>query len=542
MLKRWVYYMATAIRDLTEELGRPPDATELRAWFGHSGAYLLRLQELGLPIRPCCLIPARASLDYADTSALPEDFWAQLEEGVHQCEATTGQVFGGSVNPLLLVIHSASRSLMPGTLPDIWYLGMNRSVADALVALSHDPAWVYRTFINLVAQFAQIVHGVDRASFGGVVEEEEEDHWDAVDWRVQADRYLDTYREHVGEPFPEDPYRQLEHAVRAALEAWHDGRAVAFREREGISHDWGVSLAVTVDVYGRYGNESGRGFALTRNPATGAKELCGEYRSQSGSAELLFELHEPLSLAPLRAQYPAIYAQLTELAARVEAEFLNLQELSFTVDRGRLWVWSTTATKCNPHAAARVALDMVAEGMISRVEALERLDGGEIATQLRPVVDDEAAEKARLSGRLLWRGIGASPGAAVGAAALDIETAAAWEKEGRAYILIREVDDLGEIPILLAAEGVVTRFGGIASRRTYFFRDINLPAVTGVTGLEIDHEARTACVGDVLLHEGEVITIDGTRGELFLGPVPLAPSPLLGEVVALVAGETGALA
>jgi pyruvate,orthophosphate dikinase len=534
MTTQWIYLDTTAKHDLTDRLDHPPDDDTIRAHLGGTGLGMIRAEEAGLPIPPRVVVAAGASLIYLETGAFPDGLDDQLESGIRTLEARTGKTFGGTENPLIVHVQSAPRRLMPGVMRTLDAVGLTTDTCAALVDLSGDAAFFHRMLAHAVVAFAGEIHGIDRARFDAAWE-----GWGADrstwDWRTIAASCLDLYRQHVGEPYPQDPYRQLRLALGAVFRAWEDPRAVRYREQEGIPHDWGVAAGVASWVFGNLGPESGMGSVFSRHPVTGEPALYGGYvpgcARYNGSE--VYDVLVPDGLASLRARHPGVHAALVACLRRVEAHDRDVQDVEFCVEQGRLWVLSARSAKRSPRAALRIVRDMVDEGLLAREEACRRLHTNGWIPQLRPEIPPETASRARASDRLLAQGWGVSAGAVVGAVAFDAETARAYAEAGRAVILVRETLGLVNYEDLFAVQGVVLQAVPPMANSAVACLGVNLPAVTTLPEMEIDAAAGTARVGDRVIREGDVITLDGLTGELLLGPVPLTPSPVLETLRAL---------
>lgn len=413
MAKQWVYLNTTAKQDLTGQLGREPDDDAVRARLGGMGLAMVRWQEAGLPVPPLFVIAADAALAYLETGALPDGLWPQVEAGIHTLEARTGKTFGGTDNPLIVSVRGTPRHPMPGVMGGVRTLGLTPDTTAALAALSGDPASTYRMYADAIVDFADAVHGVDRAQFDPVWEGRSDDRT-AWDWRAVASACLSRYRDAVGEPFPQDPDRQLDLAIRAVFRQWESPRAVHYREHEDLPHAWGLGVAVASWVFGNLGADSGAGMVFSRHPVTGERALYGGFVSNALSYEAYasYDRLVPDGLASLCARYPQAYAQLADLVRKMETRERDAQHLEFVVEQGRLWVVAVRSAKRSARAAVRIVRDMVDEGLISADEARDRLGAMEWGTAVTTDLDPEAAARARAAGRLLAQGTGVSPGAA----------------------------------------------------------------------------------------------------------------------------------
>jgi pyruvate,orthophosphate dikinase len=533
MTTQWVYLNDTARQDLIDHLDHPPDDDTIRAHLGDVGLGIIRAEDADLPIPPRFVVATGASLVYLETGAFPEGLESQLQSAVRTLEARTGKTFGGTENPLILTVQGATRGMIPDPIDEVRYIGLTLDTCPPLAARGNDPTFPYRMYTGMVAAFAETAHGIDRRTIYDP-EEPMDGGLDEADWKEIVVAALDRYRERCGEPFPDDPYRQLTYVLRAIFRAWEDPHVAWYREAMNIPYDWGVGVSVAAHVFGNLGPVSGSGVVFSRHPVTGEKRLYGGYMpGVAFDDDPQSNALQPDGLAALKAQDPEMYRRLMDVVRQAEAHFRDVQALGFTVEDGRLWVLASRHAPRSARAAVRFARDLRDEGLLTQDEARERLRTRGSMAQIHPEISPETAAWARAADRLLARGTGISAGAAVGLAVFAADAAQAYVEQGQAVILIREETTPDDLPGLLASQGVVVQRAFPFSNSVSVLLDLKVPLVINVPGMEIDAAAGTARVGDRVIREGDVITLDGLTGELFLGPMPLRPSPVLGAILDL---------
>jgi pyruvate,orthophosphate dikinase len=498
----------------------------MRSLLGGKGAGLAEMTNAGLPVPPGFTITTEAcNAYYAAGKELPPGLWDDVVAHMHELEATTQKGFGDPKNPLLVSVRSGAAFSMPGMMDTVLNLGLNPETVEGLIGLTGNERFAWDAWRRFVAMFGRIVLDIPASEFDepfealkALNEAKADTDLDAAQLRDVAERYLVIVEEKAQRPFPTDPYEQLELAVRAVFDSWFGKRAHDYREFNRIPHDLGTAVNVVTMVFGNMGADSGTGVAFTRDPNTGAKELFGEYLTNAQGEDVVAGIRTPAPISQMRDEMPEVYAQFEEIAQRLERHYRDVQDLEFTIERGTLYMLQTRSAKRTAPAAVKIAVDMVGEGILSREEALGRVDPSQIVQLLLPRFDESA--KADASDRFLGKGLNASPGAATGRAIFDPDRAVAARDAGDPVILVRIETSPDDVHGMLAARGVLTARGGATSHAAVVARSMGLPCVAGAEALRIDYARRQMGAGAATVAEGEMISIDGTTGEIYAGELP----------------------
>jgi pyruvate, orthophosphate dikinase len=501
------------------------DAT-MRRLLGGKGAGLAEMTNAGLPVPPGFIITTEAcNAYYAAGKELPPGLWDGVLQQMRTLERETGKRFGDPQNPLLVSVRSGAAFSMPGMMDTVLNLGLNEHTVKGLIDLTGNERFGYDAWRRFVAMFGRIVLGISAHEFDEPFDELKEQRdakldtdLSAEDLKQIAERYREIVREKTGEPFPTDPYRQLELAVRAVFDSWFGKRAHDYREFNRIPHDLGTAVSIVTMVFGNMGDDSGTGVAFTRDPNTGEKTLFGEYLVNAQGEDVVAGLRTPAKISQMRDELPELYRQFEEIAQRLETHYRDVQDLEFTIERGTLYMLQTRSAKRTAPAAVKIAVDMVGEGILTREEALQRVDPAQVVQLLLPRFDEMAKEAAQ--DRFLGKGLNASPGAAVGRAVFDPDRAVETRDAGDPVILVRIETSPDDVHGMLAAKGVLTARGGATSHAAVVARSMGLPCVAGAESVRIDYRRRTMRSGDVEVAEGDMISIDGTTGEIYTGELP----------------------
>jgi pyruvate, orthophosphate dikinase len=492
---------------------------------GGKGANLAEIARLGVPVPPGFTVTTEACIEYLEQAdGFPDGLWEEERDAVRRLEEAAGKRFGDALSPLLLSCRSGARFSMPGMMDTILNLGMTDEVAEGMVQLTGDPRFVYDSYRRLVQMFGAVVRGMRDEVFDEVIEErrrrsgvDSDAGLSGDDWREVTDRFKELVRRYTGSDFPQDPWEQLRMATEAVFKSWNGKRAVSYREAAGIPHDLGTAVNIQTMVFGNMGDDSATGVVMSRNPSTGEAKLEGDFLLNAQGEDVVAGTRETLPIAEMERVMPEAYGELEAIARRLERHYRNMQDMEFTVEHGELWVLQTRDGKRTAQAEVRIAVEMVDEGLLSREEAVLRVKPEQVDFFLHPQFE----EPARSAAALLATGLNVSPGAAVGIVALDADTAEKWGKgEGKDVIMVRPETKPDDVHGMLAARGIVTSRGGRTSHAALVARQFGRPAVVGVGALEIDLEAREARVGEVVIREGEPISIDGLRGEIYVGELP----------------------
>jgi pyruvate,orthophosphate dikinase len=498
----------------------------MRSTLGGKGAGLAEMTNAGLPVPPGFTITTEACNAYYEAGKeMPAGLWDDVVAHMHELEQQTGKGFGNAENPLLVSVRSGAAFSMPGMMDTVLNLGLNPETVQGLIRLTGNERFAWDAWRRFVAMFGRIVLGLKAEDFDEPFEELKHSVKAKLDTDLTADqlrdignRFAEIVREKTGEEFPTDPYRQLELAVRAVFDSWFGKRAHDYREFNKIPHDLGTAVNVVTMVFGNMGDDSGTGVAFTRDPNTGDRALFGEYLTNAQGEDVVAGVRTPEKISHMRDQMPEVYAQFEEIAQRLEGHYRDMQDLEFTIERGTLYMLQTRSGKRTAPAAIKIAVDMVNEGVLSKEEALQRVDPSQIVQLLLPRFDESAKE--RVADRLLGKGLNASPGAAVGQAIFDPDRAVAAKEAGHPVILVRVETSPDDVHGMLAAKGVLTARGGATSHAAVVARSMGLPCVAGAESLKVDYAKREMRAGSATVAEGEMISIDGTTGEIYAGELP----------------------
>jgi pyruvate, orthophosphate dikinase len=524
----WVYLFDQLDKIETER--KPEDWEAVRTLLGGKGANLFEMTRLEVPVPPGFTVTTEACNAYlAADRSFPEGMWEQEVEAMHALERLTGKGFGDAEDPLLVSCRSGSKFSMPGMMDTVLNIGLNDKAAQGLVRTTGDARFVFDAYRRLVQMFGSVVMGMPDEPFEAVIDEVKEERGiandvdlSAEDWQHITERFKKLYRGFTGNDFPQDPFEQLELATRAVFNSWFGKRAVDYRNATNIRHDLGTAVNIQVVVFGNMGDQSGTGVAFTRNPVDGTREIYGDYLMNAQGEDVVAGIRNTKPIVDLKREMPEAYAEFAAICERLEQHFKDMQDVEFTIERGKLWMLQTRNGKRTARAAIAIAVDMAEEGLIDRREALGRVTPEQVDMLLHPqfsdVVKAEAAERGE---RLVEKAVNASPGAAVGRVVFDADTAEAWAKRGEAVIMVRPETRPDDVHGMIAAKGILTSRGGATSHAAVVARQFGTPAVCGADALKINVERQLMTLeredGTVTVNEGEWISIDGGTGEVYLG-------------------------
>ncbi|MGQ9897390.1 MAG: pyruvate, phosphate dikinase [Acidobacteriota bacterium] len=488
---------------------------------GGKGAGLAEMTRAGLPVPPGFTITtAVCHRYYAAGRQLPDDVWEEVKAALHEVEAAVGKKFGDASNPLLVSVRSGAKFSMPGMMDTVLNLGLNHTTVQGLIAQTSNERFARDAHRRFIQMFGRIVLGVPGERFDQAMEAlkaERGVHLDteltAEDLQVLVTQFEALVEQETGRPFPSDPYEQLRLAISAVFNSWYGKRAVDYRRLNKIPDDLGTAVNVVAMVFGNMGEDSGTGVAFTRNPATGEPVLFGEYLPNAQGEDVVAGIRTPEKLDTLHDRMPVVYEQFREVAARLERHYRDVQDLEFTIERGKLWMLQTRNAKRTGAAAVRIAVDMVKEGIISPEEAILRVEPYHLDQLLHPMVDPQAEST------LLGAGLPASPGAATGAVVFDPDTAEKLAQQGKRVILVRTETSPEDFHGMVVAQGILTARGGLTSHAAVVARGMGKPCIAGCNDLILDAEGMH--LGGQTLKEGDFITLDGTTGQILLGELPL---------------------
>jgi pyruvate, orthophosphate dikinase len=499
----------------------------MKPLLGGKGAGLAEMTRAGLPTPPGFTITTEACNDYFSAGEkLPDGLWDDVLEAMHEVEARTGKGFGDSKNPLLVSVRSGARFSMPGMMDTVLNLGLNQGTLQGLIALTGNERFGWDAYRRFIQMFGRIVQGIRPERFDELLEEMKRLHGtDAKDTdltvddlKALVDAFKAVVREETGHEFPDDPYEQLDLAIKAVFASWFGQRARDYRKFNKIPDDLGTAVNVVTMVFGNMGDDSGTGVAFTRDPNTGENELFGEYLTNAQGEDVVAGIRTPSKISHLAEDMPDVYTEFQRIGEQLERHYRNVQDLEFTIERGRLYMLQTRDAKRTAAAAVRIAVDMVGEGLISEREAVERIEPAQVDQLLRATFDPEALKSARR----IVKGLNASPGAAVGRAVFDADTAVEWVNRGEKVILVRIETSPDDFHGMAVAEGIITARGGATSHAAVVARQIGKPCVAGSAALDVHYADRSAncSITGIDFREGDWLSLDGTTGDLYLGRLP----------------------
>lgn len=518
------------------EAGVGGDWDAVRSLLGGKGANLADMTRLGVPVPPGFTGTTRACNAYlARGGEFPDGFWEQELAALAALEEATGKHFGDPTDPLLLSCRSGAKRSMPGMMDTVLNLGLNDEITEGLAASTGEPRFAYDLYRRLLHMFGSVVLNIPDHPFEQVLERRRaeagvalDSELGADDWRAVVEAYKGVVRTFSGAEFPSDPREQLRRATEAVFRSWNGKRAVDYRNASGIPHDLGTAVNVQTMVFGNIGEGSATGVCMSRDGTTGDNALEGDYLEDAQGEDVVAGVRATEPISVLKERAPAIYAELEGIARKLEAHYRNMQDLEFTIERGKLWVLQTRDGKRTPEAEVRIAVDMANEGLITREEAVRRVSPEQVDVFLHPKLDPQAVGALRP----LAQGLAVSPGAAVGKVFFDADTAERMGKEGRSVVLVRPDTKPDDVHGMLAAKGILTSRGGRTSHAALVARQFGKPAVVGVTEMEIDLVAREFRVGETVVREGDWISLDGTRGVVYEGELPTVLADLDNTYVA----------
>jgi pyruvate, orthophosphate dikinase len=502
---------------------------KMRDLLGGKGAGVAEMTNAGLPVPPGFTITTEACNEYYRAGKqFPEGMWDQTEKALLTVQEQTSKVFGDPSNPLLVSVRSGAKFSMPGMMDTVLNLGLNDETVRGIIALSGDERFAYDAYRRFVQMFSKIVLDANPSAFEHKIEEYKQQTGAATDADIPAsalkqmtEDFKQIARDASGKPFPEEPKEQLHLAIEAVFASWNNKRAIDYRNFNKIPHDLGTAVNVQTMVFGNMGNDSATGVAFTRNPSTGEKKLYGDYLVNAQGEDVVAGIRNTSPIDKLGDEMPGVAEQFQEIANRLEKHYRDVQDLEFTIERGRLYMLQTRSAKRTAAAAVRIAVDMVREGLISKEEALARVEPAQVVQLLLPRFDEEDITRAHSSGNELAKGVNASPGAAVGKAIFDADRAEAAGKAGERVILVRQETSPDDVHGMLVAKGILTSRGGTGSHAAVVARGLGLPAVVGCEGIRVDYEQRLFEVRDsgAIVREGDEISVDGTTGTVYRGAI-----------------------
>jgi pyruvate, orthophosphate dikinase len=523
--------------------GKAEGHADMRNLLGGKGAGLAEMANLGLPVPPGFTITTEVcTYYYANGKTYPDDLERQVGAALEEVGRITGKTFGDPKNPLLVSVRSGARASMPGMMDTVLNLGLNDETVEAIAELSGDRRFAYDSYRRFIAMYSDVVLGVGHHHFEDIIDDHKDRHGyeldtdlNADDWAEIAARFKERVEEEHGEPFPQDPHQQLWGAISAVFGSWMNQRAITYRRLHNIPESWGTAVNVQAMVFGNMGENSATGVAFTRNPSTGERALYGEFLINAQGEDVVAGIRTPQEITEaarkasasdkpsMQEALPEAFEELTRIYGLLERHYRDMQDLEFTVEQGKLWMLQTRAGKRTARAALKIAVDLASEGLITRKEAVTRVDPAALDQLLHPTIDPNAARE------VLATGLPASPGAACGEIVFSADEAEGLKAEGHRVILVRVETSPEDIHGMHAAEGILTTRGGMTSHAAVVARGMGKPCVSGAGAVRIDYTAGALTVAGRTLHKGDLITIDGSAGQVLAGRVPMIEPELSGD-------------
>ena len=531
---KWVYTFGD---------GKAEGRSEMRDLLGGKGANLAEMANLGLPVPPGFTIPTSVcTYFYAHDKSYPKELQSQVEKSLDYVGKLTGKVFGDSKNPLLVSVRSGARASMPGMMDTVLNLGLNDETVEALSELSGDRRFAYDSYRRFITMYSDVVLGFEHHHFEEILDTFKDSQGytldtdlSAEDWVGLVGKYKDAVARETGKDFPQDPHDQLWGAIGAVFSSWMNARAVTYRRLHDIPESWGTAVNVQAMVFGNMGETSATGVAFTRNPSTGESKLYGEFLINAQGEDVVAGIRTPQDIteearkesgsdkASMEAAMPEAFKELTRIYTLLEKHYRDMQDMEFTVEQGKLWMLQTRGGKRTAKAALRIAVELANEGLISKKEAVTRIDPASLDQLLHPTIDPDAKRD------VIATGLPASPGAASGEIVFSSDEAAKLQADGRKVILVRIETSPEDIHGMHAAEGILTTRGGMTSHAAVVARGMGKPCVSGCGTIRVDYGRGTMSIGSRTFKTGDVITIDGSLGQVLAGRMPMIEPELSGE-------------
>jgi pyruvate, orthophosphate dikinase len=519
---------------------------KMRELLGGKGAGLHEMTRIGVPVPPGFTISTEVcNYFYAHGRKYPKNFETQVLAALAVLEKIMGRRFGDVENPLLVSVRSGARESMPGMMDTVLNLGLNDHTVQGLIRRTNNVRFGFDTYRRFIQMYADVVLGVkpkDKSAINpleAILERKKkargirfDSDLSAADLEDLVAEYKTEINTRLGKQFPEDPLEQLWGAIGAVFDSWNNDRAIAYRELYSIPHSWGTAVNVQAMVFGNLGEHCATGVAFTRDPATGDKRFYGEFLTNAQGEDVVAGISTPRPIAELAQAMPAAARELQRICALLERHYTDMQDIEFTIEDGKLWMLQTRTGKRTGFAAIRIAVDMVGERIITKKDALLRIEPDQLNQLLRPIFDQQKKEKADKDGCLLGKGLPAGPGAATGRIVFHAEDAVEWKKRGERVVLCRVETSPDDIRGMDAAQGILTARGGMTSHAALVARQMGKVCVAGCEVLNIDSAARILKVDEAVLKEGDWISIDGSTGEVFKGEIPTLPSEVLQVLLA----------
>ena len=520
MANKWVYLFTEG------------NAT-MRNLLGGKGANLAEMTNLGLPVPQGFTITTEACTQYyEDGEKINDEIMGQIMDHINKMEEITGKKFGDKENPLLVSVRSGARASMPGMMDTILNLGLNEEVVEVLAEKSGNPRWAYDCYRRFIQMFSDVVMEVGKKYFEALIDKMKERkgvkqdvELDANDLKELANQFKAEYKEKIGKDFPSDPKEQLVEAIKAVFRSWDNPRANVYRRDNDIPYSWGTAVNVQMMAFGNMGDTSGTGVAFTRDPATGEKKLMGEFLMNAQGEDVVAGVRTPQHIDQLKQVMPEVYDQFVKICHTLEDHYRDMQDMEFTIEDRKLYMLQTRNGKRTAFAALKIACDLVDEGMIDEAKAVSMIEPRNLDTLLHPTFDPEALKKATPIGK----GLAASPGAASGQIVFTAEEAKEWADAGKKVVLVRLETSPEDIEGMKASQGILTVRGGMTSHAAVVARGMGTCCVSGVSEIVMDEENKKFELGGKTFHEGDVISFDGTTGNIYDGAIATREAQIAGE-------------
>ncbi len=510
----------------------------MRNLLGGKGANLAEMTKIGLPVPQGFTVSTEACTRYyEDGKTIGEDIVEQIYAALAETEKVCGKKFGDLENPFLVSVRSGARASMPGMMDTILNLGLNDVAVKGLANLTENERFAYDSYRRFIQMFSDVVMEIPKSFFERVLDEIKESKGAKYDTDLNAEdmkeivvRFKEIYKEKMGVEFPQDPKVQLMEAIKAVFRSWDNPRAIYYRRMNDIPSDWGTAVNVQSMVFGNMGNTSGTGVAFTRDPSTGEKKLYGEYLINAQGEDVVAGIRTPQKIETLQQVMPEVYEQFVNIAQTLENHYRDMQDMEYTIERGKLYMLQTRNVKRTAAAALKIAVDLVNEGMITTDEAILKVEPKQLDSLLHPQFDAVALKKAKE----IAMGLAASPGAACGMVYFTAEEATAAAKTGKKVVLVRLETSPEDIEGMAHAQGILTARGGMTSHAAVVARGMGTCCVAGCGALRVDEEAKTATIGDVVFHEGDWMSIDGSTGKVYAEAIPTVDASVSGDFATLM--------
>ena len=536
---KWVYTFGD---------GKAEGKAQMKNLLGGKGANLAEMANLGLPVPPGFTITSEVCTHfYANKKSYPKELKGAVEAALIQVGKIAGRKFGDAENPLLVSVRSGARASMPGMMDTVLNLGLNDTTVEALAKKAGDRRFAYDSYRRFITMYSDVVLGIEHHVFEELLDEHKDKNGymldtdlEADDWAELVTRYKARVEEELGKPFPQDPHEQLWGAIGAVFGSWMNQRAITYRRLHNIPESWGTAVNVQTMVFGNLGDTSATGVAFTRNPSTGEKALYGEFLINAQGEDVVAGIRTPQEITEaaraatgsdkpsMEKSLPKAFAELTRIYGLLEKHYRDMQDLEFTVEQGKLWMLQTRSGKRTAKAALRIAVELANEGLITKEEAVTRVDPASLDQLLHPTIDPKADRK------VIATGLPASPGAASGEIVFSSDEAELLKTQGRKVILVRIETSPEDIHGMHASEGILTTRGGMTSHAAVVARGMGKPCVSGAGAIRVDYAANTLQAGGATLKKGDIITIDGSTGQVLAGKVAMQEPAMSGDFATLM--------